>query len=138
MIKYGTKKQLIRLYNSFVTGYFSHGLDTQPLLPPKWYSRLQKIVCNFLKIITNQTYNKTGINVSHHQLLFPYHLKNLYFLHEYLLMNRLNSIFMDSKPSELYDLLKPCMIRDNGELALQPFSGENLVKSETRNKFQFL
>ena len=56
MRDYGTKTQLIRLYNSFVVGYFSHGLDCQPLFSEKWYSRLQKIVCNFLKVMRNKTY----------------------------------------------------------------------------------
>ena len=45
---YGTTKQLITLYNSLAVGFFSHGLDCQPMLSQTWYSKFQLEFCNFL------------------------------------------------------------------------------------------
>ena len=113
MKNYGSRIQLIRLYNSLVIGYFSHGLDTLPLLSEKWYSRFQKIICNFLKVITNQTYGIIHRPISQSELLSKNRLKNAYNVHNYLLMNRLGAVFMSEYPKTLFNDLKPCLFQNS-------------------------
>lgn len=137
MRSYGRKIQLIRLYNTFVTGYFSHGMDTQPHLNKKWYSKFQKLICNFLKVITNKTYGEIGRPISHSELLGGFGFRNAFNLHDYLLVNRLNNVFMDSLPTDLFKLLLPCMVQNDGQLAMQPFSKTFYVSQEYRNKLFF-
>ena len=138
MRNYGSKKQLTRLYNGLVVSYFSHGLDTQPFLSPKWYSKLQKIMCNFLKIITNQTHSVIHKPISQSILLYESSLKNFYNGHYYLLINRLNNVFLERKPSDLFDDLHPCLYSKNNILALSPFSKNKFSSNYERNKFLFL
>ena len=122
MRDYGTVKQLINLYNSFAVGFFSHGLDCQAFLDKKWYSLFQNEYCNFLKVITHKTFKELGKPISHADLLMPYNLRNFFNTHAYLGLNRLNSVFMTSKPAPLYNDLKECLTSSIGTV-LRPFTG---------------
>ena len=122
MRDYGTVKQLVNLYNSFAVGFFSHGLDCQGILDKKWYSLFQNEYCNFLKIITHKTYREIGRPISHSELLMPYNLRNFFNTHLYLGINRLNSVFMTSKPTPLFNDLIDCLKSNQGRV-IQPYTG---------------
>ena len=114
----------------------------QSILEKKWYSLFQNEYCNFLKVITHKTFHEIGKPISHAELLMPYNLRNFYHTHVYLGLSRLNSVFMTSKPSPLYNDLIECLKSSVGEV-IQPYTGYKNIDCEyisrlNRRNFYFL
>jgi len=134
---YGTIRQLVTLYNSFAVGYFSHGLDCQPKLSQKWYSKLQCEFCNFMKVICHKTYHEIGRPISTDDLLKPFNLRTLYNTHRYLALNRVNSVFCSGKPEYLFKLLRECLVTNENRPAVRPYSIDDDVNSAADRRKYF-
>ena len=103
---YSTTKQAAILYNNLFSGNFQHGLECQPLLPTKVYTKFQEEYCKVLKIIVNKTFHQTKEKISYNQLLSKYKFRSVLNNHKYLALHRIHKVLVAKKPVNLYNLLK--------------------------------
>ena len=114
MLDYGTKYELVKILQGLGVGIFSHGMDTMPLLPVRWYRKLQAIINKTIAIIAGlkQINNKF---IPQSLVLKAAGMKSLFNTHKYLTVSRLNAIIITKKPPQIYQKIIPLIHYSNGD-----------------------